>query len=57
MPSSMPMQGDLAAGSDMQPLPLPNYSVEDLLMEEQGNLQFRQQQRAKAQAGRVKKDW
>jgi Ca-activated chloride channel family protein len=57
MPSSTPMQGDLAAGGEMQPLPVPNYSVEDLLMEEQGNLQFRQQQRAKAQAGKVKKDW
>ncbi|MEX0322442.1 MAG: VWA domain-containing protein [Puniceicoccaceae bacterium] len=56
-PSSMMMQGDLAAGSEMQPLPIPNYSAEELLMEEQGNLQFRQEQRAKAQAGKVEKDW
>ena len=57
MPSSMDMTGDLAAGSEMQPLPVPNYSVEDMLMEEQGNMQFRQQERAKANAGKVKKDW
>ena len=56
-PSSMAMEGDLSAGSEMQPLPVPNYSAEDLLVEEAGNLQFRQQQRAKAQAGKVKKDW
>jgi hypothetical protein len=56
-PSSMMMQGDLAAGAEMQPLPIPNYSAEELLMEEQGNLQFRQEQRAKAQAGKVEKDW
>ncbi|MEP4079899.1 VWA domain-containing protein [Haloferula sp.] len=56
-PSSMPMEGDMAAGSEMAPLPVPNYSVEDLLMEEQGSLQFREQQRAKAQEGKVKKDW
>ena len=56
-PSSMDMTGDLAAGGEMQPLPLPNYSVEDVLMEEQGNMQFRQQERAKANAGKVEKDW
>ncbi|WP_424314875.1 vWA domain-containing protein [Haloferula sp.] len=56
-PSSMPMEGDLAAGSEMAPLPVPNYSVEDLLMEEQGSMQFREQQRAKSQAGKVEKDW
>ena len=56
-PSSMMMEGDLAAGGEMQPLPVPNYSAEDLLMEEQGNMQFRQQERAKAQAGKVDKDW
>lgn len=57
MPSSMSMTGDLAAGSEMQPLPVPNYEAEDLLMEEQGSMQFRQQQRAKANAGKVEKDW
>ncbi|MFC7336816.1 VWA domain-containing protein [Haloferula chungangensis] len=57
MPSSMPMEGDLAAGSEMAPLPVPNYSAEELLMEEQGNMQFREQQRAKGQAGKVEKDW
>ena len=57
MPSSMPMEGDLAAGGEMAPLPVPNYSAEELLMEEQGNMQFREQQRAKAQAGKVEKDW
>jgi len=56
-PSSMPMEGDLAAGSEMAPLPVPNYSAKELLMEEQGNLQFREQQRAKGQAGKVEKDW
>jgi len=57
MMSSMPMEGDFAAGGEMQALPVPNYSAEDILMEEQGSLQFRQQQRAKANAGQVEKDY
>ena len=57
MSSSEAMQGDLAAGADMQELPIPNYSVEDILMEEQGSLQFRQQKRASANAAKVEKDY
>ncbi|MDG1301592.1 MAG: VWA domain-containing protein [Opitutae bacterium] len=57
MMSSMPMNGDFAAGGEMQALPVPNYSADDILMEEQGSLQFRQQQRAKANAGKVEKDY
>ncbi len=57
MPSSMQMEGDFAAGGEMQSLPLPNYSAEDILMEEQGSLQFRQQQRAAANAAKVEKDY
>jgi Ca-activated chloride channel family protein len=57
MMSSMPMEGDFAAGSEMQALPVPNYSAADILMEEQGSMQFRQQQRAKANAESVKKDY
>ena len=57
MNASMEGQGDLAAGAEMQALPVPNYSVEDILMEEQGSLQFRQQQRAAANEGKVEKDW
>lgn len=57
MMSSRPGQGDFASGSTMQPLPVPNYSVEDILMEEQGSLQFRQQQRAKSNQNKVEKDW
>ncbi|EMI44566.1 vWA domain-containing protein [Rhodopirellula sp. SWK7] len=57
MMSSMQGQGDFASGSSMQPLPVPNYSVEDILMEEQGSLQFRQQQRAKSNQANVEKDW
>lgn len=57
MMSSMPMEGDFAAGGEMQALPVPNYSAEDILMEEQGSLQFRQQQRAQANAGKVEKDY
>jgi Ca-activated chloride channel family protein len=57
MMSSMPMEGDFAAGGEMQALPVPNYSADDILMEEQGSLQFRQQQRAKANAGKVKDDY
>lgn len=57
MMSSMSMEGDFAAGGEMQALPVPNYSAEDILMEEQGSLQFRQQQRAKANAGKVEKDY
>lgn len=55
--SSMQGQGDLASGSAMQPLPVPNYSVQDILQQEQGSLQFRQQQRAKSNQGKVEKDW
>ncbi|MEM9280398.1 MAG: VWA domain-containing protein [Verrucomicrobiota bacterium] len=57
MNASMEGQGDLAAGAEMQALPVPNYSVEDILREEQGSLQFRQQQRATANQGKVEKDW
>jgi hypothetical protein len=57
MPSSMPMDGDFSAGGEMQALPLPNYSAEDILLEEQGNLQFRQQQRANANAAQVERDY
>lgn len=57
MNASMEGQGDLASGAEMQALPIPNYSVEDILMEEQGSLQFRQQQRAVANEGKVEKDW
>ncbi len=57
VPSSIPMEGDFAAGSEMLSLPLPNYSAEDILQEEQGNLQFRQQQRAAANAANVEKDY
>ncbi|MEM6912221.1 MAG: VWA domain-containing protein [Verrucomicrobiota bacterium] len=55
--SSQPSSGDLAMGAEMQELPVPNYSVEDILAEEEGNLQFRQQERAKASAGQVEKDY
>ncbi|MBK1877483.1 vWA domain-containing protein [Pelagicoccus mobilis] len=57
MPSSMPMEGDLKKNAQMQALPVPNYSAEEILMEEMGSQQFRQEQRAKANAGKVKKDW
>ena len=57
MMSSMQGQGDFASGSQMQALPIPNYSVDDILMEEQGSLQFRQQQRAKGNESKVEKDW
>ncbi|WP_404310432.1 VWA domain-containing protein [Neorhodopirellula lusitana] len=57
MMSSMQGQGDFASGSSMQSLPVPNYSVEDILMEEEGSLQFRQQQRAKSNEGKVEKNW
>ncbi len=57
MMSSMQGEGEFASGAEMQPLPVPNYSVDDILMEEQGSLQFRQQQRAKSNQGKVEKDW
>ncbi|WPJ95670.1 hypothetical protein SH580_19820 [Coraliomargarita algicola] len=57
MSSSDAMQGDFAAASEMQALPEPNYSAEDILMEEQGSLQFRQQKRAEANAAKVEKDY
>ena len=56
-PSSMAMDGDFSAGNSTQPLPLPNLSAEEILKEEIGNQQFRQQQRAKANAGEVERDW
>ena len=55
--SSLPMKGEFREDSLMQPLPIPNFSVEDVLMEEMGSQQFRQEQRAKANAGKVEKDW
>jgi len=57
MSMSMPAQGDFAQSSDMQPLPAPNYSADEILSEEQENQQFRQQKRAKAGASKVEKDW
>lgn len=57
MSSSREGQGDFAAGAEMQGLPVPNYSVQDILREEQGSLQFRQQQRAARNQGKVEKDW
>ena len=57
MPDSSYNEGDLAAGSSMQPLPAPNYTIEDILLEEKGNLQFRQQKRANANAAKVEKDY
>ena len=57
MMSSMQIEGDFAAGGAMQALPVPNYSVEDILRAEQGSLQFRQQQRVKANVGKVEKDY
>jgi len=55
--SSLPMQGDFRKDAMMQPLPVPSFSAEEVLMEEMGSQQFRQQQRAKANAGKVEKDW
>ncbi len=55
--SSIPMKGDFRQDALMQPLPVPNFSADDILKEEMGNQQFRQQQRAKANAGKVEKDW
>lgn len=50
-------QGDLAASSSMQGLPEPNYSAEDILEQESGNLEFRQQKRANSNAAKVKDDY
>ena len=57
MPDSSYNEGDLATGLSMQPLPAPNYTIEDILLEEKGNLQFRQQKRANANAAKVEKDY
>ncbi|MFD2255825.1 VWA domain-containing protein [Luteolibacter algae] len=56
-PDSMTMEGDLAADSEMQELPVPNYSAEDILAEEQGSMQFRQQKRGKASSAKVERDY
>jgi len=55
--SSLPMKGEFREDALMQPLPVPNFSAEDILMEETSSQQFRQEQRAKANAGKVEKDW
>ncbi len=55
--SSLPTRGEMARGASMLPLPIPNYSVEDILQEEMGNQQFRQQQRTKGNQEKVEKDW
>ena len=57
MNASREGQGDFAAAAEMQALPVPNYSVEDILREEKGNVQFRQQLRAARNQGKVEKDW
>ena len=56
-PSSDAMEGDFASASGMTELPVPNYSADEILMEEEGSLQFRQQQRAEANKGKVEKDY
>ncbi|MEM9399932.1 MAG: VWA domain-containing protein [Verrucomicrobiota bacterium] len=55
--SNMQGKGDLAQGSEMQPLPKPNYTAEEILHEETENQQFREQKRSKANEGKVDKDW
>ena len=55
--SSLPMQGDFRKDALMQASPIPSFSAEEVLMEEVESQQFRQQQRAKANAGKVEKDW
>lgn len=55
--SSESIQGDLSASNQMQSLPEPNYSAQDILKEEQSNLQFRQEKRALQNASKVKKDY
>lgn len=55
--SSLPMKGEFREDALMQPLPVPSFSPEDVLMEEMGSQQFRQEQRAKVNAGKVEKDW
>ena len=57
MSSSSATEGDLASDSTMQSLPLPNYSAEDILLEEQQNQQFREQKREAANAIAVEKDY
>lgn len=55
--ASMPMKGEFRKDAMMQSLPTPNFSAEDILREEKSSQQFREQQRAKANAGKVEKDW
>ena len=54
---SQAAQADLAAGLEMQQLPIPNYTAEDILSEEQESMQFRQQKRLSANAGKIDKDY
>lgn len=49
--------GDFAQSSVMQALPIPNYSADTILMEEEGSQQFRQQQRQAAKATKVERDY
>ncbi len=57
MPDSSDSERHLTAGTSMQSLPTPNYTIEDIILEEKGNLQFRQQKRANANAAKVEKDY
>jgi hypothetical protein len=50
-------KGDKSQSADIQPLPKPNYTSQDIIQKEAANQQFRQQKRASAQAGKVEKDW
>ncbi|MGC6455228.1 MAG: VWA domain-containing protein [Coraliomargaritaceae bacterium] len=55
--SSSTVAGDLTANATMQALPVPNYSADDILIEEQQSQQFREQKRATANAAKVEKDY
>jgi hypothetical protein len=55
--SSSNYAGDFAQSSVMQALPIPNYSSETILQEEEGSQQFRQQQRKAGKAATVEKDY
>ena len=57
--SSLALEGNFSSFSEQKSLPTPNFSMEEIMMEESDNQQFRQEQRSQSQdgGGKIKKNW
>ena len=55
--TSASLSSQMSGYSEIQDMPAPNFSAEEIMAEELQNQQFREQTRAKSKMGKVKKDW